>query len=168
MYPLACPTAASRLRAHLPAPMPVATMQTTAGEDERKELELGKKDNKALISHERTSWTEWLECLPASLPLYRKCSALLQYTNIPPLPPFRCHCFDPLVFFVPNNEVLSSSCKRWNSYPLDPLILSTSLISHPLSMHTNDPLHLRMLDDHMKFMVWDDYVVGKRLRRFMF
>jgi hypothetical protein len=28
-------------------------------------------------------------------------------------------------------------------------------------MHTSDPLHLRMLDDHMKFMVWDDYVFGK-------
>jgi hypothetical protein len=32
--------------------MPVATMQTIAGEDERKELELGKKDNKVLISHD--------------------------------------------------------------------------------------------------------------------
>lgn len=29
-------------------------------------------------------------------------------------------------------------------------------------MHSNDPPHPRMLDDHMNFMVWDDYVFGKR------
>lgn len=85
--------------------------------------------------------------------------------SIPPLPYFRCHCLVTLVFFTPNGPAHASVgilC------PLDPLVLSTSLIYLTPFMHLNDPLRPRMLDDQMKFMVWDDYVFEKRMWWFTF
>lgn len=85
--------------------------------------------------------------------------------SIPPLPYFRCHCLVTLVFFTPNGPAHASVgilC------PLDPLVLSTSLIYLTPFMHLNDPLRPRMLNDQMKFMVWDDYVFEKRMWRFTF